>query len=567
MGRTHEKSTTVGAPLAPARARRWILSLGVVLLVAIALSAFLSIRPLGSGRSELGQVSRDDLATHQVGDLRTTLADWQLFIEQHVGLLSASAAKIDPVELATGALLITSEQTQVRAIMTSLDAVGLARPAAFLASESAYFQSTVSDLGPLLGGASKELIRVGVVAMRNGFTRMWLATATVNDQLAAITAVDLRQGADHLTSGRVLVLALDVAFGLTAVACAIAFGQRAHRRQLGDRAAMARRTFEEALQQALDMAPAEPAVYDVLRQAVSFSVPDLRVEMLVADSSRAHFRRTFTTAADGDELPGCGVVSPTDCPATVRAHTLLFPTSRALEACPQLKQRPSGDCSAVCVPMSVAGKTVGVAHATGLVDRPPTAVEIRYLEIAARRASERIAMVRAFEKSELQASSDPLTGLLNRRSLENLVRELQRDGTTYMVAYGDIDHFKSLNDTHGHEAGDQALRLFSRVARDSIRPNDVVARYGGEEFVIVLPSCTTQAAVAVIERLREHLALALTSGRTPAFTISFGLASSTHHDTFDAALASADLALLDAKEAGRNRVTVADEPPTRVAQV
>ena len=168
-------------------------------------------------------------------------------------------------------------------------------------------------------------------------------------------------------------------------------------------------------------------------------------------------------------------------------------------------------------------------------------------------------MVRAFEKSETQAHTDPLTGLLNRRSLENRVRELQRERVSYALAYGDLDHFKVLNDTNGHEAGDRALQLFSRVMRDSVRPNDVVCRYGGEEFVILLPDCTTGAAVAVLERLRERLALALTSGRVPSFTVSFGVSSSTEHDTFDAIVAAADNALLSAKAAGRNRVIVAGD--------
>ena len=100
--------------------------------------------------------------------------------------------------------------------------------------------------------------------------------------------------------------------------------------------------------------------------------------------------------------------------------------------------------------------------------------------------------------------------------------------------------------------------------RDSVRPNDLVARYGGEEFVIVLPDCTTDAAVAVLERLRERLALALTSGRVPSFTVSFGLASSTQQDSFDEIVVAADQALLRAKGTGRNRVLVAGQPDADV---
>ena len=112
-------------------------------------------------------------------------------------------------------------------------------------------------------------------------------------------------------------------------------------------------------------------------------------------------------------------------------------------------------------------------------------------------------MLRAFEVSQTQANSDSLTGLMTRRSLESGVRSLQQEGTQYAVAYGDLDHFKQLNDVFGHDAGDRSLRTFSQVLRDSLRPADMPCRYGGEEFVIVLPSCPTSEAVQVLERVRQ----------------------------------------------------------------
>jgi diguanylate cyclase (GGDEF)-like protein len=312
------------------------------------------------------------------------------------------------------------------------------------------------------------------------------------------------------------------------------------------------------------MSDAEPDVYGIVSEALRESVPHLRAEMLVADSSRAHFHQTLTTDAETNGRSGCGVVSPLACPATIRGHTLVFPTSRALDACPYLKQRPSGECSAACVALSIAGRAIGVIHATGPDNAPPTEADVRYLEITSHRASERIAMLRAFEASEMQARTDPLTGLWNRRSLESRVYELRRDDVPYALAYGDLDHFKAVNDIHGHEAGDQALRLFSRVLRDSIRPNDIAARYGGEEFVVVLPDCSTETATNVLERVRERLALAVAGGRVPAFTVTFGLASSVDADTFDDVIAVADQALLAAKAAGRNRVGLAVAPVTEL---
>ena len=311
------------------------------------------------------------------------------------------------------------------------------------------------------------------------------------------------------------------------------------------------------LQEALEMTKTEPEVYAILGDALREAVPQLKTEMLIADSSRAHFRRELT---NGGDFEGCGVVSPLDCPAATVGHALVFPSSHALNACPYLKARPSGDCSAACLPLSIAGRTVGVTHAIGPDDRPPSETDIETLNFTSRRGSERIAMIRAFATSQTQAQTDPLTGLLNRRSLENTARDLRNDGVSYALAYGDLDHFKALNDTHGHEAGDQALRLFAQVLGDSLRPNDVAARYGGEEFVIVLPNCDAAEATGVLERVRETLALVFGAGRVPPFTVTFGVATSSYASDFDEIVAIADRTLLEAKTAGRNRVAVAEFP-------
>ncbi len=198
--------------------------------------------------------------------------------------------------------------------------------------------------------------------------------------------------------------------------------------------------------------------------------PYLQVEMLVADSSRAHFTRALGTASGSPvERNGCDVVSPLDCPAITRGRTLVFPSGRALDACPHLQERLTGECSAACVAVSVAGTTVGVTHATGPDGVPPNEGDVGELEITSRRASERIAMLRALEKSEVQAHSDPLTGLWNRRSLENRVRDLQREGLPYALVYGDLDHFKNLNDTHEVVAvADKALFAAKAAGRNRV---------------------------------------------------------------------------------------------------
>jgi diguanylate cyclase (GGDEF)-like protein len=121
----------------------------------------------------------------------------------------------------------------------------------------------------------------------------------------------------------------------------------------------------------------------------------------------------------------------------------------------------------------------------------------------------------------------------------------------------DLDRFKELNDRHGHETGDRALRRFARSIRYALRAHDLAARHGGEEFVMVLPGLDAAGAAAVVERVRFELGAGLADGDLPPFTASFGVADSSHAETFDDLLGHADGLLLAAKRAGRDRVFVA----------
>jgi diguanylate cyclase (GGDEF)-like protein len=316
-----------------------------------------------------------------------------------------------------------------------------------------------------------------------------------------------------------------------------------------------RNELEARVQRALEMVPNEVASYPLVERALATAAPHLPSELLLADSSRAHFRQVASSDEHGG--PGCPVMSPSECPAAARGQTQVWDSSRSLDACPFLRDRPAGECSAACIPVSVAGNTVGVVHATAPDRHPPDDTTVDRFELVAARAGERIGMLRAFARSEAQAHTDPLTGLMNRRSLEERLRDLTANAREYVVAYGDLDHFKQLNDVFGHDAGDQALRLFARVLRDAVRPDDVTARYGGEEFVIVLPDIAVPEARTVVERVRERLATAREGSSIPPFTVSFGIAASRPERTFSETLEVADAALLDAKATGRDRVVVA----------
>jgi len=157
---------------------------------------------------------------------------------------------------------------------------------------------------------------------------------------------------------------------------------------------------------------------------------------------------------------------------------------------------------------------------------------------------------------------DPLTGAFNRRSfLEFAGKEearARRGGNQFAVLMIDIDHFKRINDTYGHPAGDCVIKSLADICARTLRPSDVIARYGGEEFVVNLPDTGQRQASLVAERLRFAVADAkVPSEQGPIdFTVSIGVATCSHETPLDAAIAEADKALYRAKTNGRNRVEV-----------
>jgi diguanylate cyclase (GGDEF)-like protein len=217
--------------------------------------------------------------------------------------------------------------------------------------------------------------------------------------------------------------------------------------------------------------------------------------------------------------------------------------------------------SAACIPISIAGTNTGMIHTTGPDGQVMAPTAMGDLELVARKAGDRIGYLRVLARTETQARVDVLTGLLNRRSLEEQAAEVLKRGDEFVVAFADLDHFKLLNDEHGHEIGDRALRLFGRVLRNAVRPADIPGRFGGEEFVVVLPDCTLADARMVADRLRERLADAIAGATIPAFTVSIGLAAWEAPELFDDTVARADAALLGAKRMGRDRVISAADLP------
>jgi diguanylate cyclase (GGDEF)-like protein len=317
-----------------------------------------------------------------------------------------------------------------------------------------------------------------------------------------------------------------------------------------------RDAFGNQLSEGLEMADTEEEAYETLGRAMVSIAPDLPTELLLADSSRAHLERATSHPQAGPA--GCNVESPFSCMAVRRGSLVQFADGEALNACTRLRGRPCGPVSAVCVPISFMGRALGVLHAAAPVGKLPNPLQIARLTTLGLQAGARIGTVRAFHSTQQKAATDSLTGLHNRRSAEERARDLVASGRPFAVVMADLDHFKRLNDSRGHEAGDKALRLFAETLRMSMRDGDMASRWGGEEFVLIMPSASAQQAGEAVDRIRATLATALLTGGTAAFTSSFGIADTAMSPRFERMVRIADDALYRAKEEGRDRAVIGD---------
>ena len=175
-----------------------------------------------------------------------------------------------------------------------------------------------------------------------------------------------------------------------------------------------------------------------------------------------------------------------------------------------------------------------------------------------------VAMVEANQKFRELAATDPLTGLMNARAYYSLCNQLipgaLRADAPFAVLFIDIDHFKRINDTYGHAAGDEVLREVADCIRNSVRQSDVSARIGGEEFSVFLPVADQAGASRLAEKLRaniEELRPVVAGAEKIRVTASIGLASrEARHVAIEHIQRDADIAMYQAKQQGRNRVTV-----------
>jgi diguanylate cyclase (GGDEF)-like protein/PAS domain S-box-containing protein len=254
---------------------------------------------------------------------------------------------------------------------------------------------------------------------------------------------------------------------------------------------------------------------------------------------------------------------PTACWALRTGHPHLVPGGDSTAPCAHAAGVKN---TYLCIPILAQGETLGILHLQATDEAPElNASELSFKTTFAAQVGLSIANIKLREALRTQSVRDALTGLYNRRYLEEVLeREVRRAGRAAQslgVLMIDLDHFKTFNDTHGHDAGDAVLRETGASLAKGIRAEDFVCRFGGEEFVVILPTANLEAACARAERLRSMMKklTVLYQGKSMGMlTVSIGVAAFPDHGLSPKELmAAADAALYEAKNRGRDQVCLA----------
>jgi diguanylate cyclase (GGDEF)-like protein len=308
---------------------------------------------------------------------------------------------------------------------------------------------------------------------------------------------------------------------------------------------------------ALQVARTEREAFDVLKRHLEGWLNRARAVVLIRNASQ----NRLEAATDLDDAPYLAEKLESAAPESCLAVRLAKPHRRApgdggLLLCDVCGELPS--CSS-CVPTIVGGEVVGSVIVQ--TERALGDVQTEDLQTSVTQAGPVIANLRNLAIAERRASTDALTGLANHRAvsdtLNRMVAQASRAKSPMTAIMFDLDHFKRVNDIHGHAKGDEVLATVAAVVQSVVRDSDFVGRYGGEEFIALLPDTARQGGVMLAEKLRQAIEELEIPDLDRRLSASFGVAMLPGDAVNgEQLLRAADRALYAAKNAGRNRVEV-----------
>ncbi|HLW96387.1 MAG TPA: diguanylate cyclase [Solirubrobacteraceae bacterium] len=333
----------------------------------------------------------------------------------------------------------------------------------------------------------------------------------------------------------------------------------ARRRRSEDDYDRAQTEFSNALQVAGDEAEARA----LLQRYLERSIPNAHVVVLNRNEGQEWLTAVTPLADDSTLHAALEAAAPRAC-LSIRngAQHSEDPGSEHLVTCEICSREPG---LSTCTPLLVGGEVMGavlVAHLSQLDDDSR-----RRIRESVRQAAPVMANLRNLARSQSRAATDALTGLANRRALEDTIKRMvaqaHRAELPLAALMLDLDHFKQINDDFGHAKGDEILAAFGAQLEDVLRAGDFAARYGGEEFMVLLPGTGAEGALVLAERLRVAVHAIRVNGLDRKITASVGVAVLGEHALDAEGLErAADRALYVAKAGGRDRVQlVADETP------
>lgn len=351
-----------------------------------------------------------------------------------------------------------------------------------------------------------------------------------------------------------LTRVLAALLGLSVVIGGTAFLLTRRRSARERRYADAQAEFATAMQSAVDSSEADA----LLKRHLERSLGDATVTVLRRSESDDRLEPGTPVAPDSPLAPGLARAKPRDCLAIRRSGTHLRRTGDPLVAC-----EVCGGCRETsCQPLLVGDRIIGSV----LVEQDEAATaherERRVISDSLAQAAPILSGLRTLALAQSRAMTDALTGLPNRWALQDALKRMlahaSRSNSPLGLLLLDLDHFKQLNDTYGHNAGDQALAAVGQVLMGELRDADLPARSGGEEFAVLLPGTPLEGSLAVAEQLRRAIAAIELPFAGAVLTASIGVAVLPLHAVdSDGLMRAADRALYAAKRAGRNRIEAA----------